>query len=166
MTECSTVIVLRRSSPEVVPFLIQELLKGRTIEEFHIISTPVQYDFIKVCSDLLDHHSLRWLRFTSNSISDKEVVLLANIIMHNTTLTHLSLSENPDITTACAKSLADLIVTNRTLTYLSLRSTRINDEGIALLMTALRGNKELKELKLDTKHKEICSSYRRLSFIN
>lgn len=165
MTECSTVIVLRRSSPEVVPLLIQ-LLKERTIEEFHIISTPVQYDFIKVCSDILDHHSLRWLRFTSNSISDKEVVLLANIIMHNTTLTHLSLSENPDITTACAKSLADLIVTNHTLTYLSLRSTRINDEGIELLMTALRGNKELKELKLDTKHKEICSSYRRLSFIN
>ena len=167
MSEYSKVVVLRRASPIIVPHLIQ-LLKERAIEEFHIISTPVQHHFIYAFSNLLtDHPSLHWLRFTSNSISDKEVVLLANIIKHNTTLTHLSLSENPYITTACAQSLADLIVTNRTLTYLSLRSTNINNVGIELLMTALRGNKELNELKLDNKHEKICSSlpsYRRLSF--
>ena len=163
MTECNTVIMLRRSSPEVVPLLIQ-LLKERTIEEFHIISTPVEYNFFNVYSDLLGHHSLHWLRFTSNSISDKEVESLANIIMHNTTLTHLSLSANPYITTACVKFLANLILTNRTLTYLSLRDTSIDDKGIETLTEALSGNKELKELKLSTKHKEKWKSHQRLSF--
>ena len=163
MTECSTVIMLMKSSPEIVPLLIQ-LLKERTIEEFHIISTPVEYNFLKVYSDLLGHHSLHWLRFTSNSISDREVESLANIIKHNTTLTYLSLSENPYITTACVKFLADLIVTNRTLTYLSLRDTSIDDEGIQTLTKALIENKELKELKLSTKHKEKWKSHQRLSF--
>ncbi|XP_019859270.1 PREDICTED: uncharacterized protein LOC109587464 isoform X2 [Amphimedon queenslandica] len=160
-------IVLRLSSPEIVCLLLQPILRKESIKEFHIISTPLKCDTIKQFSLLSSHNSLQWLRLTSNSVGDLEVVELVQLIKHDTTLTHLSLSENPDITSASAPSVSDLIVTNRTLIYLSLRSTNICHEGIATLMDALKYNKTLKELKVDQKHKSTCSSmsfYRRLSF--
>ena len=160
-------IVLRLSSPEIVHLLLQPILTKGSIKEFHVISTRLKCDTIKEFSQLSSHNSLQWLRLTSNSVGDLEVVELVKLIKHNTTLTHLSLSENPEITSASARSIADLILTNHTLTYLSLRSTNICHEGIAILMGALQGNKALKELKVDQKHKNTCSSmsfYRRLSF--
>ena len=72
----------------------------------------------------------------------------ANLLMTNTTLTHIDLSSN-NIDSIGAEALANVLYTNTTLLVLNLCFNRISDEGAKALSLALNNNASLLELNLN-----------------
>ena len=76
-----------------------------------------------------------------------QVVVLAEALKTNTTVTRLHLSHNK-IDAAAAASLANALLTNTTLTVLVLSRNKLGAEGVAALANALQTNKTLTKLSL------------------
>jgi hypothetical protein len=89
-------------------------------------------------NELLNNSTLKKLYLNDNSIHDRGVHYLSQVLsINNITLKELYLARN-GITSKGAQYLADMLNTNRTLTILSLYGNRIDDEGIKYLTHVLR----------------------------
>ena len=150
-------VTLSHSSSYVVQFLLPQLLKIRTITDISIYSTKVTKDNI-ISSQLANNTTLKTLWITDGSINDDGVITLVQSLKYNKSITGLSLSNNPDITSASAQSLAELLLHNNTLVHLSLWHTNIDTNGVLVLVETLKTNKGLRILFLDTQHKQTCHS--------
>ena len=148
---------LSHSSSYVVQFLLPQLLKIRTITRISIYSTKVTKDNI-ISSQLANNTTLKTLVIADGSINDDGVITLVQSLKYNKSITDLYLFNNPDITSASAQSLAELLLHNNTLVYLSLDGTKIDTNGVLLLVETLKTNKGLRILRLDKQHKQTCHS--------
>ena len=150
------IVKLCDSSSDVVQFLLPQLLKIETITEIRILSTKVTKD--NIISLQLSDTTLKRLWITDGSINDDGVITLVQSLKYNKSITELSLYKNPDITSASAQSLAELLLHNNTLGYLSLWGTKIDTNGVLVLVKTLKTNKRLRRLRLDKQHKQTCHS--------
>ena len=150
-------VYLSSSSSYVVQFLLPQLLKIRTITMISIWSTKVTKDNI-ISSQLSNNTTLKTLVITFRSINDDGVITLVQSLKYNKSITRLYLYYNPDITSASAQSLAELLLHNNTLEYLWLWGTNIDTNGVLVLVETLKTNKRLRQLSLDTQHKQTCHS--------
>ena len=150
-------VILSDSSSHIVQFLLPQLLKIRTITWISIFSTKVMKDNI-ISSQLSNNTTLKTLEIAAGSINDDGVITLVQSLKYNKSITVLSLSYNPDITSASAQSLAELLLHNNILEVLDLRDTNIDTNGVLVLVETLKTKKRLRTLLLDRQHKQTCHS--------
>ena len=123
-----------------------------------ITHCPLPTDCIKhLCELLTDNKTLKHLYIDNHSISDKGVISICQVLQCSSTLSLLSLHDNPLITSASAPALAHLIRTNSTLSTLYLDGTQLSLESLELIFQSLAVNKSLRALKIDRKYKEYCT---------
>ena len=154
-------ITLSNSSSDIVHTLFQQLLKKETIKILSLSFTPLTLDFVHLLSfHLMSNASLQVLHLTHGSINDDGVNILACLLTRNKALNELYLSHNPDVTSACARSLQELVLKNDTLSSLALYHTKIEFNGVLLLIESLMTNHTLRSLRLDMEHQQpYYSSY-------
>ena len=157
LTDNHQMINLHYSSPDIVYLLMSQVLDIRTIKIIGITCTKITKDVIVLLSHKIKNTSLETL-WISDSINDDGVIALTQSLINNKTITNLSLTSNPDITSTSAQSLAELLFYNHTLSILWLDHTNIDTDGVLVLMESLRTNNTLRRLCLDSKHKQTCYS--------
>ena len=150
-------VTLRNSSSYVAQFLLPQLLKIRTIMRINIYSTKVTKDNI-ISSQLSNNTTLKTVVIAGGSINDDGVITLVQSLKYNKSITRLDLDNNPDITSASAQSLAELLLHNNTLEDLRLWGTKIDTNGVLVLVETLKTNKGLGRLWLDGQHRQNCYS--------
>ena len=151
-------IVLRYSSTHsTVVLLSSPKLYTLTLRTLKIYETPLPHDCIQyLCQLLTNNKSIQVLYIWDNSISDRGVADICEVLEHNSTITSLDLLNNRLITSASAQALSHLLLNNSTLSYLDLRKTSLSSESVLLLLQSLSANKNMKRLILDDRHKETC----------
>ena len=159
LTDSHQNIFFNRSSPDIGYLMMSLALDIRTIKLIGIFNTKITKDIILLLSHKIKNNtSLEALGISDDSINDDGVIALTQSLINNKTITALYLEDNPDITSTSAQSLAELLLYNHTLSDLWLFSTNIDTDGVLVLMESLRTNNTLRELLLDNKHKQTCSS--------
>ncbi|XP_019860013.1 PREDICTED: uncharacterized protein LOC109588286 [Amphimedon queenslandica] len=151
-------IVLRDLSSDSIRYLMPNILKGNKIQNCTIYSFLARDDILSFSPQLSTNESLTSLQISHSSINDDGVVALVQPLKCNKNLQYLYLYYNPDITSACTKSLAELLLTNSSLIQLHLHRTGIDMDGVTTLIQTLKTNNTLKELWLDKKHKKNFTS--------
>lgn len=158
------------SSADIVYCLASQLEKIPTVKILQIHETPLTENCLHYLSK---NETLEGLGIFSSSIDDELLDVLCKFLQQNTTLTHLNLDDNPNITHLSVISLYELLHRNLTLTHSSLCDTSISSSGIEILLNVLKTNKTLKKLELDVLQESFCLSFRdyeqikdRLSFVN
>ena len=143
------------------------MLQRSTIKRFSISYTQLTPDLIHSISSnhMSTNTSLKRLALLSGAINDIGVILLAQSLKYNKTLTSLSLYNNPEITSASASSLAELIHTNGTLTELSVSRSSLDSDGVLLMLNSLITNKTLTRLEIDNRHEHACSTFSSFSSV-
>ncbi|ORZ28519.1 hypothetical protein BCR41DRAFT_391985 [Lobosporangium transversale] len=96
---------------------------------------------------LMTNTTLTTLNLTNNSIFDKEVLTLSEALKANTTLAILDLSDN-SVGDKGALALSEALKISSSLTSLRLGSNSIGDEGALALSEALKVNSSLMTLDL------------------
>ena len=137
---------------------MSQVLDIRTIKGICIYNTKITKDVILSLSHKITNNTSLWMLWINDSINDDGVIALTQSLINNKTITDLSLSNNPDITSTSAQSLAELLLYNHTLSFLNLDRTNIDTDGVLVLMESLRTNNTLWILHLDNKHEQTCSS--------
>ena len=158
-------VILMNSSPDIAKFFTLSLMVKSTIKRLEIVSTILSFGFIHSFVPRISN--LQELVLTRDSIKDEMVFMLAQFLSSgcNTSLTHLDLSYNPDITCASAQQLASMLLSNTILKFLYLSGTAIKCKGSQELMDSLLKNKTLRSLRLDKSCQEACCSYIHYQFI-
>ena len=151
-------IELRCSSTHsTVVLLSSPKLYTLTLRTFMIWATPLPHDCIQyLCQLLTNNKSIQELYIKYYSISDRGVADICKVLEHNSTITSLELQYNPLITSASAQALSHLLLNNSTLSKLDLSGTSLSSESLLLLLQSLSGNKNMKELTLDYRHRRTC----------
>ena len=144
--------VLEKSSPDIPSLLIPALLEIRTVHSITVDCTTLKPDVIhSFSSQLSNNHTLIELKITNGSIDDEGVTTLAQSLKYNTKLLDLELIHNPGITSASVQSLLELIHTNNTIVRLALVHTKIDTNGILVLVESLKTNQTL-QMFLEKEH--------------
>ena len=145
------------STHSTVVLLSSPKLYTLTLRELELWYTPLPHDCIQyLCQLLTNNKSIQELVIWYNSISDRGVADICKVLEHNSTITSLNLYNNPLITSASAQALSHLLLNNSTLSELDLRGISLSSESVLLLLQSLSANKNIKRLKVDEEHKEIC----------
>lgn len=96
---------------------------------------------------IVNDETLSVIYLGSNSVTAEDVVILADGLRQNVTVTKLNLMDN-NIGDEGTSALADCLHENVTLTDISLRLNNISDAGAMTLADAIRGNASLTRLNL------------------
>ena len=158
---------LERPKIDIIQYLVPLVLQRSTIKRFSISYTQLTPDLIHSISSnhMSTNTSLKRLALLSGAINDIGVILLAQSLKYNKTLTSLSLYNNPEITSASASSLAELIHTNGTLTELSVSRSSLDSDGVLLMLNSLITNETLTRLEIDNRHEHACSTFSSFSSV-
>jgi len=111
------------------------------------------------------HCNLQELRLHSNGISltDEEIIHLANCLMTNHVLRYLSLGDNHEISLAGWEALSGVFQSHCSgLEIVKLQSTSIDNLALVFFANSLRGNSKLRELILDVNE---CTHWGSLSTV-
>ena len=108
-------------------------------------------------SNLLSiNKTLNKLELRSCNITDNGVRYICEGLTKNQTLTWLSISYNPQITSASTSTIAELINTTKSLAELRLYGTSLNNDDITTILTPLVENTTIKILYLSEQHEKYC----------
>ncbi|XP_019861310.1 PREDICTED: uncharacterized protein LOC109589714 [Amphimedon queenslandica] len=158
LTDSHRNIHLHHSSTDIVYLMMSLALDIRTIKQIRIRNTKITKDVILLLSHKITNNtSLKTLVIRDDSINNDGVIALTQSLINNKTITNLRLNNNPDITSTSAQSLAELLLYNHTLSYLWLEGTKIDTDGVLVLIKSLRTNNTLRRLALDYNHKQTLS---------
>lgn len=155
LTKNHTMISIWSSSAYIVYCLASQLEKIPTVKILWINDTPLTEYSLRFLSK---NQTLEGLGIFSNSIDNFLLFQLCKFLQQNTTMTHLNLGDNLEITDLSAKTISDFLRQNTKLVYLSFCGTLVSSKGVKILLKALGENKVLKKLELDIEHEAICSS--------
>ena len=103
-----------------------------------------------------NNKTIQELVISLHSISDRGVTNICQALEHNSTLTSLSLSYNPLITSTSGQALSHLLLNHSSLVVLDLRRTSLSTQSILLILQSLMDNKKIRVLSLDKRHEETC----------
>ena len=153
-------IDLKGISPDILLLLLPAAMKAA--RKITMQSTPLPQDCIHTLSHFLADPtvSIKSLQICDSSISDQGVITLcSDALRQNNSISELTLSNNPDITSKSSEALGHLLRNNPNLSVLSLHGTSLTSDGICKILTALADNASLKKLWLDLEHKEIYEEH-------
>ena len=144
--------VLEKSSPDIPSLLIPALLEITSVHSITVDCTTLKPDVIhSFSSQLSNNHTLTWLNITNDSIDDEGVTALVQSLKYNTKLQNLKLIHNQGITSASVQSLVELIHTNNAIRHLTLVRTKIDTNGMLVLVESLKTNQTLR-MSLEPEH--------------
>ena len=134
------------------------LCNNETLEELVLINVTgiTDEDMTHLSTILATNTTLKVLYLSNCNITDNGVRYICQGLTKNQTLTMLSISCNPQITSVSTSTIADLIQTTTSLTTLYLNNTSLNNEDIKTICTTLSKNTTIRELWLSREHKEYC----------
>ena len=145
------------STNSTVSLLSSTKLHTLNLRRLEIWSTPLTNDCIQyLCILLTNNKTIQELVIRYHSISDRGVTNICQALEHNSTLTSLVLYDNPLITSTSGQVLSHLLLNNSSLVELDLRKTSLSTESILLILQSLSNNNNIRELRLDYRHKETC----------
>ena len=144
------------STNSTLSLLSSPKLHTLNLRRLEIYGTPLTNDCIQYLCVLLTNETLPELVIRYHSISDRGVTNIYQALEHNSTLTLLSLSDNPLITSTSVQALSHLLHNNSSLKILYLSYTSLSTESILLILKSLSYNKNVKKIWLDKRHKETC----------
>ena len=127
------------------------------LKSLKIWRTPLTNDCIQyLCILLTNNKTIQELDISGHSISDRGVTNICQALEHNSILTSLYLYDNPLITSTSGQALSHLLLNNSSLVKLNLWETSLSTESILLILQSLSNNNNIRELRLDKRHKETC----------
>ena len=137
-----------------VSLLSSNKLHALNLRKLEIWRTPLTNDCIQyLCILLTNNKTIQELDINFHSISDRGVTNICQALEHNSTLTLLSLYDNPLVTSASGQALCHLLLNNSSLCTLHLRGTPLSTEAVPLILQSLLDNKNITRLTLDRRHK-------------
>lgn len=145
-----SVTSLDYSMKKVVYYEIYDKSKQKKMIFINDILTQRVYGYgiLKVIQTIkCDSNTLVNLNFSSNSITDKEAIFLAEALMQNRCLKHLILRNNR-ITDIGLISFSEMLKLNNCIEELDLKNNRFTINGIIRLSRALIYNKGLKSIDI------------------
>lgn len=150
-------------SPDSFYHLLPNLLESNEVKKLTIRYSPLIQEFLKLIFDSPGSLDSTEHLYIYCSISDEGLTALCHYLSNSTSsITHLWLDNNDRITSKSSAALCHLLLHNRTLSMLSLVGTSLDCMGIeAILNTLCPASTKLEELVLDVKHEEIFSRYNR-----
>ena len=116
-------------------------------------------DMTHLSTMLAINTTLEVLRLPYCNITDNGVRYICQGLTKNQTLTMLSISCNPQITSVSTSTIADLIQTTTSLTELRLHNTSLNNDDIKTICTSLTKNTTIRELYLSSQHYKYCKKF-------
>jgi len=117
------------------------------VKECRLDNSSFQADLARELGSFLELQTLRYRKRNIADIFAANVVVLADVLKSNTTVTKLDLADN-GIGNAGAAGLAEALKSNTTLAVLDLSRNVITDGGAADLAEALKSNTTLTVLNL------------------
>ncbi|XP_019862321.1 PREDICTED: NACHT, LRR and PYD domains-containing protein 12-like [Amphimedon queenslandica] len=126
------------------------------LRRLEIWYTPLPNDCIQYLCVLLTNNKIQELEIKSHSISDRGITNICQALEHNSTLTSLNLYRNPLITSTSGQAFSHLLLNNSSLVELDLMHTSLSTESILLILHSLSNNNNIRDLRLDYRHKETC----------
>ncbi|CAF3384710.1 unnamed protein product [Rotaria sp. Silwood2] len=123
---------------------------NRTLEVLDLSGNQLtDSSMLAVISMLQTNPILRVLRLHGNSINDLTEQLFNVMARENTTLTHLSLTYRDNFSDSAIETIASVFKTNKTLKDLRIESTRLGDDCVQAICSALKNqNRTLTLLEL------------------
>ena len=133
------------------------LFTNTTLKALLLINITITDEDTSNLSTMLSiNKTLGILELTNCNITDNGVRYICEGLTKNQTLTGLSISYNPQITSASTSTIAELINTTKSLTKLRLHGTSLNNDDIKTICTELLENTTIQTLYLSEQHKEYC----------
>ena len=138
------------------------LLSSTKLHTLNLISLQIHYtkltnDCIQyLCILLTNNKTLQELIIKHQSISDRGVTNICQVLEHNSTLILLDLSDDPLISSTSGQALSQLLLNNSSLVELDLSCTSLSTDSIILILQSLSYNKNVVRLGIDYRHKETC----------
>ena len=133
------------------------LFTNTTLKLLSLINVTITDEDTSNLSTMLSiNKTLDKLYLSSCNITDNGVRYICDGLTKNPTLTVLSISYNPQITSASTSTIAELINTTKSLTVLHLDNTSLNNDDIKSICTELIENTTIQKLLLSEQHEEYC----------
>ena len=133
------------------------LFTNNTLKSLSLINVTITVEDTSNLSTMLSiNKTLEELRLFNCNITDNGVRYICEGLTKNQTLTELSISYNPQITSASTSTIAELINTTKSLTELDLHGTSLNNDDIKTICTELIENTTIQKLLLSEQHEEYC----------
>ena len=133
------------------------LFTNTTLESLALINVTITDEDTSNLSTMLSiNKTLDKLELFNCNITDNDVRYICEGLVKNQTLTWLSISYNPQITSASTSTIAELINTTKSLTELRLNDTSLNNDDIKTICTSLIENTTIQTLYLSQQHKKYC----------
>ena len=133
------------------------LFTNTTLKTLSLINVTITDEDTSNLSSMLSiNKTLDKLYLTNCNITDNGVRYICEGLTKNQTLTVLSISYNPQITSASTSTIAELINTTKSLTELRLDNTSLNNDDIKTICTSLIENTTIQKLYLTEQHEEYC----------
>ena len=153
-----TSLILRYSSlTGGIKQISDALFTNTTLKLLSLINVTITDEDTSNLSTMLSINKiLDKLRLYNCNITDNGVQYICEGLAKNQTLTELSISYNPQITSASTSTIAELINTTKSLTELHLYGTSLNNDDIKTICTSLIENTTIQKLVLSKQHEEYC----------
>ena len=153
-----TSLILRYSSlTGGIKQISDALFTNTTLEMLSLINVTITDEDTSNLSTMLSiNKKLDRLQLYNCNITDNGVRYIYDGLTKNQTLTELSFSYNPRITSASTSTIAELINTTKSLTKLHLYGTSLNNDDIKTICTELIENTTIQTLYLSKQHEEYC----------
>ena len=133
------------------------LFTNTTLKSLVLINVTITDEDTSNLSTMLSiNKTLDGLRLSNCNITDNGVRYICEGLTKNQTLTVLSITYNPQITSASTSTIAELINTTKSLTDLHLDNTSLNNDDINTVCTELIKNTTIQTLYLSKQHEEYC----------
>ena len=134
------------------------LFNNKTLEQLVLwnVTDITDEDITHLSTMLSSNTTLKGLYLNNCNITDNGVRYICEGLTKNQTLTTLSISRNPQITSVSTSTIADLIQTATSLTELRLYYTSLNNDDIKTICTSLNKNTTIRKLNLSRQHEEYC----------
>ena len=153
-------LVLRYSSVMLsggIKQISDALFTNTTLKALLLINVTITDEDTSNLSTMLSiNKTLGILELSNCNITDNGVRYICEGLTKNQTLTELSISYNPQITSASTSTIAELINTTKSLTDLHLYGTSLNNDDIKTICTKLIENTTTQTLYLSEQHEEYC----------
>ena len=107
--------------------LVEIVTCNKTIEELHLLSSPLVPDTYKFLTTAITANKIikGFCLWSDNNITDKDIPYFCHLITNSNTLQRLSLTLCPNITEFGKQQLKDVLVKNNTLKSLWINSNRL-----------------------------------------
>jgi Ran GTPase-activating protein (RanGAP) involved in mRNA processing and transport len=121
--------------------VIKEAIINRQCTQLWLNSNKITFIGASILADALnDNKTLEWINLDNNQLGDRGIYFLVKTLSNNNNVLHTLHLRNVGITDQGAKYLVEMIQTNKTLIIFQIGMNQISDDGILLLVNAIKND--------------------------